>query len=362
MWIKKMQYKFMEIKPTDTVFFNRGVNTKMGTSNWIKSKTMPYLSVFYGALATALMRNGKLKSVLEEINSDNNQKKIDDMLDESLSIRGSYLTDGEKLFLPAPLDLFLDTDQRVYQGSYKNNMLWLPDTEKNFIDKLNTVEGYYISFADFINSYQKKKLRDIHLKGQSDFWTFYHKTGIEESKENRSAANGHLYINEQALFSDKKYAYVVQAACSDDDDELEGEYLLTLGGACKTALMRKMKSYSIETYWNEYINAVNETDKIKLIFISPFFMDIKEKDMFGPDVKILYKVTGKPEYIGGYNMAAQTEKQIKKAVPQGSVFVLQSENFAGKSFQDIHLELEEKLQSICKRGAGSFLLSEAGEE
>lgn len=71
---------YFKIKPSDTLFFQSGHVFEKQVNNYLDSLNIPYPSVFYGAITSAMLRQGKsINNILENIknrNSSEIQKKL----------------------------------------------------------------------------------------------------------------------------------------------------------------------------------------------------------------------------------------------------------------------------------------------
>ena len=58
--------KYMQIKPTDSLFFGTGKPFNAGADSWTDSSFLPNPSVIWGALFSVLYRDGKVKTTEKE--------------------------------------------------------------------------------------------------------------------------------------------------------------------------------------------------------------------------------------------------------------------------------------------------------
>lgn len=354
---------YLEVTAKDTLLFRDTMSMDMGTTNFIESMAMPYPSVIYGMLTTALMREG----FLEELKSFLNRKpdsllKREKFLAEHLHVNSLYLSYDGELFIPAPLDLFVDGDGKVYMGEYEDGLLYPP--KKNG-EKLERAEGMFISFNDFRHHYVYGDLDAVVLRKESYFFGDYFKAGIAIDKQTKAAAKEMLYF---AKMREPKTqtAYFAEAEIKEDILK-EGTWRadVSLGGRNRTAYLRQLPEddYRIgqkETYKNGRV----DSKFLKMIFTTPYIMDeadAMEKNFENQGISVVTRVTGKPLVIGGYDMAAGRRKKLQTALPAGSLYLLSSEAFVGKTLEQVQmmlLDVQKSESGQTFRGFGKFILAE----
>lgn len=319
-----MERHLIKITPTSELLFRDGTSMDMRTSNWIISKTIPNLSVLYGALISMQLRNGNWEKVKELIESnkkgeEEKQNEIDEKLREYICIKGIYLTDGKKLYMPAPLDLFY-SGEKIEQGEFVQvegeTVLHLP--KKMFDDdkEWEKVSNKYISIEDYKRYYVNGKVRNIKLVKEEDFFSFYHKVGLEIGT-NRTVEKGKLYFADMVTFKNKEMGYVVEVECK-NNNIFDTKQLILLGGERKTAIVEK---YLKEKSLPKVKEKIGKETKIKLVLTAPF--QLSDQEIFDSGrVEIISSVIGTTEYIGGYSLAIDKQKKMRETIPAGSVFIL----------------------------------------
>lgn len=326
-----MKQQLIKITPVGEMFFRDTMNMTMGESNWIISNRIPSLSVFYGALTSMQLREGKFVDVLElikEANKEKNkdirnkkQQEIDQLLKSKIKIHGIYLADETNLYMPTPLDLFLDEDYRIKLGEDKEDGIYIPEEEYyNDDEEWHMAENTFISLKDYMRYRKNEGIKNIRVKQYEEFFDYYHKVGISR-KEDRTIEEGKLYFTDMVSFKNKEMGYVLQVECEDFEVPEEGK-LIQLGGERKTAIV---KNYS-NRQWKrleEKNQLIERKDKVKLIFTASFVLAEGKEEIFEKSqITILNSAIGKLDYVGGYNMAISSQKEIRKAIPAGSVFIL----------------------------------------
>lgn len=352
---------YFKIKPSDTLFFRDGYTFKKKVNNHLESLDTPYPSVFYGAIFSALLRQGKFSNIINDI-KDRNKDIINNKSEENFRIESIYIYDEmeNEVYMKAPLDLF-ENDFNVTLGKYEDGYLYNPYHE-NY--KYERADNKYISLSDLIQYYSKSDVKNITLYSREYFFRTYKKIGIEIDRNNRTAKDEHLYRLNMVEFTDKRFSYLVRCKINKNEGDIQPD-VLKLGGESKLASFTYTdKSIGIiESLDKFYEEKKIYNDKLKIIFTTP--MNEKNYQYIKENFKIKYTITGKPEYIGGFDMAKGEQKPMKKAVPSGSILVIENGEFEDKTISEI-LKLD-KLKEIMSlenyfRGFGQVIIMPFKEE
>lgn len=375
-----------EITPWDTLLFRNGVPMNKESSNYIESRAMPFPSVFYGSLCTALMEKGYLKKVkekIEEVNKKINEIKdckenqnrqmvlneellnlrqeLSRLMERSMMIKGIYLKKNSDVYMPAPLDLFETSTGKVYCGEYNNDkgIIEIPVVNQ----KLSTVQGKYIKVQQYISYYLKHQYSSIKIYGESHFWNRYQKAGIE--LEGKKVKEGHLYFV-NLLETLEGTSFVIEVEINEAIDELINEgvqWNIFLGGERRMAhlsLYEGDNSYFEILRKNEYGNEMFQ--HLKVIFTTPYLINKQENEIEMSSCRIVNKIVGKLEDVAGFDMALNRQKTMNQAIPAGSVFVLETNSDFNDCSMDVYEKVErilginDKKNSMSYKGFGCFIL------
>lgn len=346
------------LKPESTLFFRDGNIFDKEQTNWLSSKKMPYPSTFYGAVSSALLRQGKLKSVQEAIENNKKSSEINKELESQLKIKGIYIYDNGDCWLPAPRDLFQHEYGHWCIGNYRNELLYIPE-----YCNVNA-EHFYISMNDYINKYATGRYDRIKLRSENEIWRTSNKVGIEIDTKKRLVKESHLYILDMIEFAQEDSAYLLKF---ESDEELDKDIVL-LGGEKRTAAAHKFTNKYIESQFKQYENEFCNGDKIKLLLTSPLLFSCKpselSKKLFNGKITVDTIVAGKTEKIGGFDIVDAKQKQMLTGISEGSVLRLHSEDFKEKTYKDVGLFIEKCMTEIVEnrtRGFGRFILTEYRE-
>lgn len=336
---------YFKIKPIDDLFFRNGSTFTKDSKNIIQSMDIPYPSVIYGAIFSELLRQGLFKDVLKCIQAKTDD--IEDKMKEKFQIEKVFIYDEleNKIFINAPLDLFTDAYSTVL-GIYDDELMFSPESMKSRYER---ADGKFIELSDLIKLYSKGKIDKLKLYDRDYFFTNYMKTGISIDKSTKSVKQGDMYRINLVEFRNKKFSFLIKCKLNEVNSEIKTG-TLKFGGESKLASF----SYTnqnieiIDQIEEFYKNTIIDNGEIKLILTSPMIIDGEvESNYLQSDVlnklNIKICVTGKPNYIGGYDLARNKQKQIRRAIPAGSILVIKNDKFKGKNISSI---LKEYIKNV----------------
>ena len=361
---------WLQIKPMDTLLFRDATIFDKGMSNIIESRRMPYPSVLYGAICTALMERGNLKELRNIlIDKEPSKKELENKLQQSLKLKEVYMVKKNELYIPAPMDLFVDKLGKPYKGDFRDGVLYLAKLcEEN--KKLKSVQGKYINFYDFLEEYPRKEGARFSIYEENFFWSEYQKIGLEIDPKTYKNKERYLYHVNMLEGNDNDISYLVNISLPGEVEKIKDwKTPIFLGGMARVAfLQQKTEDDPNVKLIKEYKELKNETDIVKLIFTQPVIFNQNSNEIVKKElpysnrkITVIGRAVGKPEYIGGFDMALKKEKEIQEGIPAGSVFLLKSEKFKGCTNKKIIEFLEEELEKIIEqpyRGFGNFLITE----
>ncbi|NFD30096.1 type III-B CRISPR module-associated protein Cmr3 [Clostridium botulinum] len=349
----------IQIKPNDNLFLGSGKSFSKGENTWLGTRTIPYSSVFYGAICSIMLvqNEERRKKYIDNKELDSDPRKY-------LSLGNVYLYNEEddEVYMSAPLDLYLDEDEECHYAiikKIKNNIncseermshLFFNETK----GESQRVDNMFIKYRNFYNSYYNTN-KGIGIIKNSDIVTNSYKVGIERDKS-YVAREKHLYRIDLTEFKKEKWSYLVEYNIKDSwwNEEIKNikDGYLKLGGenkVCRFYTYDKIKKMMI--YSNLY-NQKNEIEYIKMILTSPCIF--KENDYIPKlkDIEVIASSIGKSYDIGGFDMVLKIPKPMSKAVPEGSVYVLKSKDFKNKSLEKIKNTIDEGLIDEKYKGQG----------
>lgn len=371
--------KMLKITPTDTLFLGGGKTFAKGESTWHQSRLIPHPSVFFGAICSAMLEKNheRRKAYIGGKDADSDPRNY-------LELGGIYLYEqksnalGDNLYLPAPKDLFIDSDKKVYYGDFckiddklDSNLqevsYYLENPKAEDVDR---ADGMFVDWYSFMNAYFRNET-SIKVITADAVAAYTYKVGIQKAGVQRDNAKIAQTTSKQPLyrldlldFNENGWSYIVEYKIDDTwwigesvDGQMSGKGFLKLGGENKACRYENIENrYWVETF-DRQMQIKNDWKYVKLFIKTPaLFGESSWKPQFTEQsIEVIAGVTAKPYAIGGFDMVLNKPKPMSQAVPEGSVYLLKSNLFVNKSFIEIKEILTKKV--VCKDtkiGFGQF--------
>jgi len=333
----------------DTLFFRGAKPFYKGEDSWSDSQFLPFPSVIWGSLYAHLY------SYYDEAKEEKNFK--------NLKIKNIYLYNfkDKSTFVAMPNDVFSD-GKNLYIGEYDN-----APTNSSYPLK-------YISYANTNESVERLKDSSVridslirYMKKEStlsyitkdELYISDAKVGIAIDKSRKATKKSHLYRVDLTQFC-KDYGFLVEYALDGFEFQSESGYL-KLGGESKVAQFEHVKK-------NEYIEFYEkEIDKLKAKFKEEkyFKLYIKTPTAFKEGwrpildgFELLCANLDETLSIGGFDMKNSTQREMKRYVPSGAVYVFTKQQ---ESFEEIEQLIIDEIAQHNERhkGFGLFEILEA---
>jgi len=335
------------ISALDTLFFRDGKPFSMGEESWADGVFPPYPSVLYGALRTWYIMN-KGQGV--------NQELIDES--SGIILRGIMYQHQGAIYLPLPMDFVEPKEKSTEQieqekREKKYRVIKLSRREKATLSKysLSTLlmppvgteevgsfdDGLMDTgrFQQYLEGTLDKYDNAVKL---SDLAPSEPKVGIGRDNYTGTSDDGKLYRVGMRRLNDLEILLDLELP---QDGQEPASRLLKLGGEGKVAMFRERgrirRSDRIDKDTIEL-----EKNRFKLYLATPAFF----KNGWRPNLEKKFEIkanlvaaaVGKPQYIGGFDMAKRKAKPMLKAVPAGSVFYFESAEPAEKILEKLQGE------------------------
>lgn len=335
------------INPLDTLFFKDGKPFSLGDDMWANGIFPPAPSVVYGALRTTYFANNP--------NSFQTRNTPKDPTSGLYIRQIALLKENREILFPVPLDLVVEkeSDEKAYALQCHS--------EENHVHGLSHLlrppAGLKVELPANDRMISKRDLQS-YLKGEPSVYLSSlegnvlsePKTGIGRSSKTGSVKDGLLYRVDMQRLND--ISFILEL----DGLSLPEEGLIKLGAesrACQHQPIEQNLDPGVELKANCF----------KLYMLTPAFFKSGSipswinKDTFegsppGCDeikLRLLTAATGKPFYLGGFDMKARKFKPMRKAVKAGAVYhfqILEGEKekvvecFHGKSISEYSTEKE----------------------
>jgi CRISPR-associated protein Cmr3 len=347
--------KFIMIKPEDTLFFRDGKPFEMGVDNFSHFIFPPFPMTFYGALRTAIISS--VATVRDFLNAHIEENVKDVVGDTSnpgnLEIKGpflfhiDYLTESKTVLAPLPYDLleYNSGNRTIFVKIAPNDSLHFysnlkyeitPATpreeteskehEERYINIINLVTAYFLSGIFNANEITNK------TRVKTEIFEIERKVGIKLDKSTKSTEENYLYSASHIRLKEG-FGFLVEV--NNDNNLLPNQGYLRLGGDTRVAEFKEI-DFDLSSITEDIVNnlpELNEDFLLEFILLTPaifkngWYPDFLNNDMGflkgefgGISLTLISAVLGKPLYIGGFDLAKGYPKEMKKAVPAGSVY------------------------------------------
>jgi CRISPR-associated protein Cmr3 len=334
------------IIPNDTLFFRDGRPFTMGAETWANPIFPPYPATLYGAIRSWLIFE---KASLKEFYEGKLKEELGTKEEKgNLKITGPIIAINDTLYFPVPKDMLVsDKPELVSLILSEKPSVFVSD---NRFDKvlINKTEGK----AEEAKGYLDMHSLIDYLKASENILTYTEtrklfisepKIGIKRNIKTLQTEAGYLYRIPMIRVLENTSLVVKIEGVSD----IPEKGIIQLGGEAKTAKLLKAD----EDYFEELdrIDFDFQDNLFKLVLITPAIFKkgwipawINENTLEGEKDGVRIKLSacsiGKYILIGGWDMAKDEPKPMRKAVPAGSVYYFEILEGKDKVKEVFHLQ------------------------
>jgi len=335
----------------------------MGEEVWANSMFPPPPSVIYGALRSHYF--GLHPAEISKANTEDDPTK-------NLVINFFGIAVNDEAMFPTPLDLLFRKDALPGENNLLKTELVGFNGVSNYAykyhlrsgqnEKVDPVLGSYINNQS-LKDYLSKKEGPLNALPLAQFISDEPKTGIGRSNSTRSAEDGKLFragMKRPSVVNgsvESKVSFLVDFSGLD----LPPDGIMKLGGEGKAATYETFDGYELsELPPSISTHGVAEAE-VKLYFVSHAIFETGSKlpdellASLGDKVEVEASATGRAVNIGGFDLKNNKPKEMKKAIPAGSVYFLKITNpdyNKIKSLNGSNLSTTE----FAKQGFGTVLV------
>ena len=382
------------IQPFDTQFyrdgrpFGAGIET-VGISNFI-----PYPRTIYGAIRSWILGE---KSSWNSWPTDENVKKvIGETFDKfgSLSIKGPILAEilpGGNIcpYYPVPRDLVENKEKKACLLLKVSQDISLKDNSNLQYNlypciphdgkEVEEIKDHLLPH-DFLAQYLTGSFQGEKeaLKKIEDILQFEPNLGIALNYKTRTTKLNFLYSVNRVRMNDNA-GFIVDI--ENHNDLIKENGLARLGGDGRIVEYFKIKEEDWKSIKEEVRAKIMEEGRFKLYLVTPA---IFEKNSWFPDfltnendslvgnldnsisIKLVSACIGRPVFVGGFDIRKKHPKEIQKAVPAGSVYFFEIENWDSLNNKEekinllldkfFYKSLEDESSPYSKEGFGLSLI------
>lgn len=330
------------ISPNDVLMFRDGRPFSGGDDHFAHCIFPPSPTTIYGALRAHILsiHFPDFKKYSENIDIPK------DIVDEigtpqtygSLSIDGFFVArlEGNTSipYFSIPLDV---VNKKGEKEDNINLSIMAPNESLSKLVKsdMNILNYSWITSKDFfepISGFLSRTEMTKYLKGEvptitesKDIFTIEERTGIGKNILSRSVERGRLYtVGYIRVNTD--FGFLIKVANS---KLLPEKGMLRIGGDGRSAAYFKCNYEDLDI--GQIKNIVDRTKRFKIVLITPavfrkgwLFDWVDSNTMLAKmdnfEIKLVGAIVGRPTFIGGFDLVKRAPKEMKKAVPSGSVY------------------------------------------
>lgn len=329
----------IKITPLDNLFFRDGKPFNKGEDNWADTLYLPYVSTVYGAIRSKYFSENM--DVFDFANTEKDPTK-------NLKITGFYLIINNTILFPMPLDLIYykegnikkhesenlypvykmrsTLNENIYSSLHKKyNLRELFLVEKDA--KVETLENAYLKDVQMEKYFNNKINSKINAQKISKNMCEESKIGIAKNNKTGSAQESMLYRINQVRYDG------ISIVVEFEGIDIEEKGILKLGGKGNVVKYEQIdvKDKLLDKDEKQYL-----CNRLKMYMLTPGIFengwipdfineDTLEGTLNGIRVKLINAAIGKHQNISGYDMKKNRPKPMKRAVPQGSVYIFEIE-------------------------------------
>lgn len=361
--------KLWSFEALDTLFFRDSRPMNAGETVWIESRFPPTGQTVQGAIRTAVLNH------LEISFKNFNAKKVDpDIINRigdggglgRLSLTGPFLSQGDELLFPVPLDLVRNQEEDFSMlipaenpvESDLGNVCFPSTPEKGF----KTIKSQFVTKTGMemlLKGAAGPSLKDqLRLLFDEDAESNViadrePKMGLARDNEKRASKEGYLFaIAPVRPRDDIRIAVEVDGLSTDDyPDE---PFIQKLGGEGKLARVNvKDENLSLPS---AALSDNGRVIRFKLVLTTPALMTVSGKDQWLPEnftnepgdktgwagsinsinFRIITACIGKPFRLGGWNHQEHAPRKMRAYVPAGSVYFCEAEIGQKEAVMGLH--------------------------
>ncbi|MFY9825290.1 MAG: type III-B CRISPR module-associated Cmr3 family protein [Thermoanaerobaculia bacterium] len=381
-------WRSFELLPSDVLFFRDGKPSTLGTDHYLRSLFPPFPSTLYGAVRTRRLLDEGV--ALEGLVEANWQGRLDSLTGEvgswgrfgSLELRGPWLVRNGEALLPAPADLGITLACALRSKEERPKIAQVvrfrPAGEENgrswshplallspFIfdgqewqpwtgAEPRTVAGEWFLTTQGLSAWRQGGTPEpADFVHRTELWCDEARTGVGLQKEHRTSEKGRLYT-----FGFIRLRSGVSLGFDVKGSELQPGGFVRLGGEGRTASLQAGPAFPA-------FEGAPAGGRFSLCFATPalsetggyppgFAADRLEGILGGRRCRLVGAALSRFVLAGGWDLARQFPKPLRRAIPAGSVFLFEPLEDAASSLAglDGHCFSDFPGEELARQGFG----------
>ena len=321
--------------PADTLFIRGAEPMNLGENHTASANFPPPVSTIAGAIRTACLKQNSVDFIDYKKNRNIDQKIIDAIGKAGdpppFEVLGPLFSAKEKIFFPAPYSWFMEKQtkeigkRQIYKCKYLQSSLIKVKGSKTYWTKsqggeLESLGGKWIDFSALDNKTDSvfylpnendtnriDKHENILLENEALFG-FESRTGIA-LKKNRGVREHRLYSFSHARLNSG--VSLLLGLSTDTNIPLNKDGVLTLGGEQRFGHYQKDIKFPTSSIGMEVLSGGTDLDAR---YMSLSMLPAND------DANQALVATGKPLYLGGWDLKKRFHKPMQGIFPAGTVF------------------------------------------
>ncbi|MDD4681207.1 MAG: type III-B CRISPR module-associated protein Cmr3 [Clostridia bacterium] len=339
------------LRPVDTFFFRNHKAFSPGENSTAESVFPPRGGTIYGALrSTYIHARSNFATFRQEDDMDLKYWMGTVHEPGNFKIKGCFMYAGGQAILPMPLDyqvisegfdgnecelaypLVLEEENHTYSSSRGNlRLLGVRD------EKSASSTGAYLPLDQW--QYSRLNADRTRIYRSSQWVLTEDKLGIARDWKTATSREGMLYQLQVYRFKESLNAQQDSGfiAICEDAPDFSGIKYLRLGGKNRPWTLEVLPDHIFPEYSSDdeqIIAQIEDSGIARLIFLTPTIFNGEESNFYINQGKtfrakeqlefpVLTEAIGRPDLIGGWDIAGKRPKKRMMAIPAGSVFYLE---------------------------------------
>ena len=375
------------LRPHDVLFFRDGKPSNIGADHYLRSLFPPYPSTLYGAVRTRRLLDAGVD--LKDLKESNWRQRLGPLAEElggwggfgSLKLRGPWLLQCNRPLTPAPADLGLTfksalqrkDDRPVIQEVVRFRIdeeaasvrRWSHPLQPLFPFDRNgerwgggeprSAAGDWFLKPEGLAEWRRGGVPEPEqLVHRTKLWLDEPRTGVGLEAGQRTSQEGRLYtFGFIRLHADVALGFEVSG------DNLHPGGLVRLGGEGRTAALEPGPAFPAMTAIPEAGN------RFAVSFVTPalsatggyppgFGKESLEGELGGRRCRLVAAAVPRFLHVGGYDLARDFPKPLRRALPPGSVFVFEALDGGPPPLSEVdgHCYSDFVGEELARRGFG----------
>lgn len=343
----------LHLKPADTFFFRDHRPFTAGEQTTANGRFPPPLGTIYGALRSAYIhQNANFLDFRKETDASIKKWMGTPTEKGEFRIKGCFVSNEEQVFLPLPLDYQVVSDghggEKALPLELKHESGLSSDRESHKLfgptdQKSASPMNAYLPLNQWEEHVLHKQSEIPSIVRPSVWLATENKVGIARNPTTHMAEESQLYRIEMLRFKKPFFGFIVPCEAS---PSFSNVHWARVGGENRPWIVEESdggeRLFTKDTM-NTVIEHIQQTGKARIILLTPaVWKHGSRPSVWDPEtnhinigdvsVPLLTAAIGRPNLIGGWDIARNRPKRRKWAVPAGSTLYVEVDKEDAEAF------------------------------